>query len=689
MAVLVFIAHLPLLRMERQDDFAIGNGVLTKIPWTQFDALTQRAFTDWQAKYEQADPVSFWYQEDLDLPLIQPGGVGGMEEAKTPMAGWTTLVPRLGYGIAAAFHASLVDPVWAALALAAPGGIAPAPRSSVTFVLPAGGDHHLAFSDERRTGGLRVQGDADMELAFLRSATAAPLSDDVLARAAALVPVARAGLADALVGQALRTLLDSAHVSLTPVDRVLLAVSALEDLLVADVSEPPAETMARRLGHLFGGDAAQIAEVRDAARALYRRRSALFHADQTLHDVPDDAAVTAAQLLAGGITRAVVSRPGADLRQGVGGHAGDTTAWHATLDAGPIEGPPATLWPASDAPGRAPAYRLGPRRSWFAGTISSDGMLGAESGTLVSWSPLVGLQPPGTDITHPGLGVHLGGLTASAVVGMEEKDIRRDFVARLRLDDPVAALAVTGASEDHGVDEGVVLPLTRVRDLAVAGLRLAGFDGFHDPELLGWYVYDGHIRHRRETVLRQSVLLGLGSAPPVTIDDAAQARVQAAWSLLARYEHEARHDGVDYLLDLYRRVHDRHFLDASTRAAMAAILLESLIGPFRSLNSPLRLEVLVPAIAHVPADAAAWFVASGRAFRNTVAHGDWHPEPLDVPESWTRDHAPLGHQITIATAAVHDLLTLWIDADPPVRARHGPQGLLARTLGRRTGKGTP
>ena len=676
MAVLIFIAHLPLLRMERQDDFAIGGGVLTRMPWPQFDALTQRAFTDWQAKYEQTEPVFFWYQEDLDLPLIQPGGVDGMEEAKTPMAGWTTLVPSLGYGIAGAFHASLVDPVWAALALAAPGGIAPAPRSSVTFVLPAGGDHHLAFSADRRTGGLRLQGDADMELAFLPSATGAPLSDEVLTRAADLVPVARAALPDPLVGQALRLLLDSAHVSLTPVDRVLLAVSALEDLLVADQSDAPAETMARRLGHLFGGDDVRIAGVRDAARALYRRRSALFHAEAAPHDVPDDAAVTAAQLLAGSIERAVVGR------------AGDVAAWHASVDAGSTEGPPLTLWPASDAPGRAPAYRLGPRRSWFAGTVSSDGMLGADSGTLVSWSPLVGLQPPATDITHRDLGVYLGGLTASAVVGMEEKDIRRDFVARVRLDAPVAALAVAGASGRDGVDEAAVLPLTRTRDLAVAGLRLAGFDGFTDPELLGWYVYDGHIRHRRETVLRQSVLLGIGAAPPVSIDEPAMARLQEIWSLLARYESDARHDGIDYLLDLYRRVHDRHFLDASTRAAMTAILLESLFGRFRSLDSPIRLEVLVPAIERVPADAAAWFVASGREFRNTVAHGDWHPAPLAAPESWTSDHVPLGHQIAIATAAVHDLLRLWIDADPPVRARHGPQGLLARTLGRRTGKRT-
>ncbi len=32
MAQIIFIAHMPLIRMERADDFSIGGGVLTKLP---------------------------------------------------------------------------------------------------------------------------------------------------------------------------------------------------------------------------------------------------------------------------------------------------------------------------------------------------------------------------------------------------------------------------------------------------------------------------------------------------------------------------------------------------------------------------------------------------------------------------------------------------------------------------------
>ena len=40
MAPLIFIAHLPLIRMTRTEDFSIGGGVLTKLPWAQFDSMT-------------------------------------------------------------------------------------------------------------------------------------------------------------------------------------------------------------------------------------------------------------------------------------------------------------------------------------------------------------------------------------------------------------------------------------------------------------------------------------------------------------------------------------------------------------------------------------------------------------------------------------------------------------------------
>ena len=252
MAHLIFITHMPLIRMQRDDDFPIAGGFLTKLPWQQFDGLTQGAFTDWRHKYEQADPVFFWYQEEVDLPFVYAGSVPGMEEIKIPPAGFHTLLPGLGYGIVTAFLVGFVDPLWAALALAAPCGLAAPPRSSVTFFMPAG-EHHFELG-ERKTGGARVQGDADMELVYLADGAGAPLSDAVLERAAKLIGTARVALGDEAVAPALRQLLGSADVILTPVEQMLLAVTATENLLFPDVTTGSGDVFSRRLGTLLGHD---------------------------------------------------------------------------------------------------------------------------------------------------------------------------------------------------------------------------------------------------------------------------------------------------------------------------------------------------------------------------------------------------------------------------------------------------
>src|SRR5258706_2864286 len=178
----VFIVHLPLIRMTRQDDFPIDHGVLTKLPWDQFDHLSQRAFTEWQPKYEAADPVFFWFQEQGDFPFVRDGSADRMEELKLPTASWSAMLPGLGHGLIELLHERLIDPVWAALALATPAGIPAAPRTSLTFLQPAGEAHFEIAGRTMR--GVRVQGDADHELASLPDAASVPLSDADLQRPA-------------------------------------------------------------------------------------------------------------------------------------------------------------------------------------------------------------------------------------------------------------------------------------------------------------------------------------------------------------------------------------------------------------------------------------------------------------------------------------------------------------------------
>ncbi|HUR33850.1 MAG TPA: hypothetical protein VM032_08640 [Vicinamibacterales bacterium] len=671
MANIIFIAHLPLIRMTRTDDLSIGGGVLTRLPWAQFDALSQGAFTDWQAKYERTDPVCFWFQQDMDLPIVRPGGAGGMREMKVPTATFDTLLPLADLELIGSFHDQLVDPLWAALALAAPGGVAAPPRSSFTFMVPAG-EQHLAFGD-RTYGGARVQGDTDLELAFLADGAGEPLPDDALDRASRLLPVARVALASDDLAPALRQLLTSADVGLTAAEQMLLAVAALENLLIPDVAEANAETLARRASHLLGHDDDHRRTVVAALRDLYRRRSAVIHADVDGVGAGPTSRDVAVQLLAGAVE-------GAALAQG-SGVALPSLLEQVDQDAAPR--PPEVRVPRSEAPGRAGRSRLGPVVPWFSGNVTSAGSLAAAEGTIISWSPLVGLQAEGAFESHPELGVDLGPVPSALVVSMEEKDIRRDFIARVQLDVPIAALAVARPHDGVMVSEVQVNPLTRVRDLAVTGLRLAGLDTFIDPALLGWYVYHGNIRHRRETVLRQSVLMAMQSAPPLQLTADQRAATAALWSRLARYEATARHDNIDRMMDLFRRVHDRHFLDLTTRASLANICLEMMIGPFRGPTAPRRLEALVAVVDGVPPESAAWFRAEGRNFRNAVAHGRWRPQVTEASQWWREDHEPLAHAVAILRAALAQLLVLWMNADPRVRAHHGPQGLLARTLGTR------
>jgi len=671
-AQIVLIAHLPLLRMVRQEDFPIGGGVLTRLPWEQFDGLVQGAFSDWRPKYEGTDPVFFWYQDDLDLPFVRPGNASSMDEMKLPQRAWDEMLPRIGHPMVKVFHDRLVDPVWAALALAAPAGVLPPPRSSVTFFVPAG-EFHFEFG-ERTMNGVRVQGDADLELAHLPEAASAPLADDVLERARQFVGLAQFALGHASTGPALRQLLTCGDVTLSPSERLLLAVAAIEHLLLPDATSGSGEVFARRLARLVApaADEAVRQSVHDLSRRLYRRRTAVLHSSDASDAETPLPPAAAEQLLAAALPPVTVAL-----------HAGATIEQvRQDLDGpGPATAAPMAL-PASEAPGQIPGYRLGPRKPWWSATFSSSGSMASPEGTIVSWSPLIGLGHDREAAVHPTLGVALTQVSADAVVGMEEKDIRRDFISKVRMGGSLAALAVLAPHEGVQVDEADVQPLTRRRDLAVAGLRLAGFDAFIDPDLLGWYVYAGTMRYRRETVLRQSTIMHIESAAPVPIGQDRQDAVWRLWTLLAAYEDRARDPEIDRVLDLYRRIHDRRFLPAVTRGVLAAVCVEAMLGRFRPTTATLRLERLVPALDGVPAAAARWFEHEARDFRNTLAHGQWAPAPIETAALWTTDHEPVAHLVAIAGAAVRTLLRVWVDVDPPVRARYGPARVLVRHLGR-------
>jgi hypothetical protein len=663
MARLALLAHLPRLRIEG-DDLPIGGGILTKFPWEQYDEITTGAFGDWRARYEATEPVFFWTELDLDLPIVRAGRspTPRLGEYKMPRAAWDAFLPQLELGVIACFHDAMVDPVWAALMLAAPAaGIAP-PRGSVT-VLGAIDDVHFAPSG-MECSLVRIQGDTDQEYLFSPRAAGAAVDDDVVARAASLVEPVSRSLEGPDLGPPLRQLLASTEPALAPSDRLTLTVAALEAMLLPEIRSGLGETFGRRLAHLLGGDGTEA-----VARDLYRARSASVHGRAAAGAAASLPMVCGERLLAGSIVAAGRALGERGLRM---------EALRARLDEGPAglaeaSGP----LPAGVPPGWAPDERLLIAEPWSSFTATTGVSLDPPEGTLMSWSPLVGLGYEGEPAVSQELGVVIMELTGAEVVSMEHKDVRRDFVRQLAFEDvAVAGLSVGARRAEHlTLDRSQVVPLLRRRDLAVAGLRLDGFDSFTDPELFGWCVFDGGERHRNETALRQSILMGMGRAPERRVTPGRWPAVADAWRLMAEYEDGGAEPEIEAMLGLLRRGHDRSFTPPETRATLLLCLLESLLGRFRAKDEPVQLEGLVAALPGVDPAAAEWFAADGRSFRNAVAHGGWRPDPPEDADA-DPEHPPLAHLLAIARAGVRECLGVWTARPPQRRRRARPSRLL-------------
>jgi hypothetical protein len=622
----------------------LPTGTLVKLTWDSYDAITLGAFSDWSAAYEAADPVFLLVEGDVDLPFLAPGDtdVEGMSEMKFRSTAWHDTIPQvLASPFLTAFHDQLVDVVWAALVLAVPGAALGWPRTSVTVLLPDEG--HVLLPGGSRCEGLRIQGEADQEYVFSADTACTPVTEEQLLHAAALVPVVQRLRGDDRLGPALGQLLATSEPTLSPAERLVIAVSALEGLLLPEVRSGLQDTFATRVAGVLGPWA-------DApARDLYRARS------RAVHDGADAAEArispgAAEQMLADVLIASQGGPPAPD----------------------PATGPPAAAPP--DHPmgvrvrGFAPTERLLPRPPWWSATMSTAVDLAPPAGHVLSWSPLVGLTFQGAARPIPG-GCTLVDMTAQEIISMEEKDIRRDFIARLTVEDvPVAGLAVV-APHTLGapLDDPLMADLLGRRDLAVAGLRLAGLAGFTDPELLGWYAYEGSLRHRRETVLRQTVLMRLGSGDHHHLEAQDLARVEPIWTLLDNYAASGRTPTIDAMLGLLRRAHHTT-LNPATRATLLFALLESVLGRFRAPTDPVQLEELVHALPRLDPAAAAWFGRSGRSTRNATAHGSWTPAE-DAPE--------LAFLQSVCGAALHELLVVWTTRD--VRPKN-PGKLLAAHL---------
>jgi len=650
MAHAVFIAHLPLLRIE-PERVAIAGGILARYPFEPYNNLSGGAFEGQRHAYDATDPVVFVVEGEIDAPIFAPGLLEQRSTAEIKVAfdGWEGLLPQLGLGLIARFQ-DLLDFVRSAILLAAPAAALPSQRFSWAFLYAE--DGHIRLSEEQSCSAIRVQGPADQEYLFFPEAAGLPLSAATLARAASLAPAVDRIWHDPDLSAALRALHFAASPTLPPPDQLTVAVMGLEALLLPEVRSGLKETFARRLARLLANDDASRRTVEYAARGLYDYRSAGLHGELLPSTVDAIANSQGQQFLAAAIERLHAAssneRSIEDLRR--------------QLDAGSLKTGNGPALPEGVPEGLRPPQRLTAWHSHDFFSFSSGAALHVPEGYGCCWAPLIGLTA-GVEFVDPGeTSVSFVSITANDLVSLEPKDIRRDFLAQMR--------TWSATSACLGIwQKAVEIDLTaafkrmiRVRDLSVVGLRLAGFPDFVDPELLGDYLNFGSKRSRRASILRQTILRGMHSKSGHAVTPADQETIIEQWRRLREYDDRAAHPEVDYVLNLFRRAHDRDFQPKQACAMLALSALEAMLGRFRPRKDRVQLEMLVAAICGNESEAAQWFTAKGRDFRKTVAHGTWSP---------ASGIGPIGNLLAILRDTVPMFLDTWISLENRTAYRPG------------------
>jgi hypothetical protein len=637
MPAVVFFTHIPLLRLAG-DEVPFAHGELTHLAWDDYNSLSQGAFEDFRSLYEATAPVFYRVDvHDLEAPLISDApSTGGMIELSAPTQAWDALLPNVGLGFMSAYANNVADPAWIALLLAAPAAAPAWPRLSVTFAVSGDDTTSFAFHD-RNVDGVRVDGDASHQLLFSPRATGSEITREAVEHADRLLAMLAEKPLKRDVAAALGALCGLTHPALSPDQQTTLAVVTLEALLLPEVTTDLGATFARRVAALLAPQADRR-ELDRAARALYDARSATLHGRSGRRRAAARPAF-AQQVLAAAIEALL---PESD----------DVATVCARLDRGDGADVPRLPHPEEVAGLQAPD-RLRGRMPKIAAGFSLGGDIGsmaAEEGTLLSWSPLVGLTGEGELGFGEDSGVLLTTASPRTVLTLEDKDVRRELGNLIMIDTPIACLGVGHPSSDD--DEQDLVPMLRERDLAVTALRLAGFGAFVDPELLGMYVYDGITRTIDSSVFSLMILRGMGTEPEESFGQDDIGRLYPCWRLLLDYDRRALHDEIDHVLTLYRRAHDRAFLPPDAHAGLLFATLESMLGRFRAPDDPVQLEDLVCRIVGDDDPAAAWFAENGRALRNAIAHGHWD-----------RDEEPLDRVQALVGSVLVAFLEAWVDGE--------------------------
>lgn len=638
MVTVNYWSHIPHVRL--QDEVAdFGPGKLWRVPFEIWDHLMLGAFSDHRDAYEATAPVCFYVETDVDwdmLRTVDPATLGHVSniEAKKPTFSADDTFERAGLGFMTSFTSELATTAQAALSLAIPTAGPGSPRMSVTMFKPD--DAVIDFGDQEGTGA-RLQGDADHEWLLMPEAAGDPLEPVDVANGSVLYDVAWEFRRHDDLRPAIDALLLAAQPTLDHRQRLTLCTIAIEALLMPEARSDLAATFRRRVATLLS----HLPDAEAAAGMLYRARSAALHGDAA----PESGAYDdhARRCVAQTVLAASIVALGPTLAAGT-----DIDDVRAALDDG-TEPDDAIRVPSHDLsaePGRAGWARL--ERDAPTSTvavITVGGTLHTPDATHAAWCPLIGLRSDDTVAVASDAAV--GPLEGADLMELEERDIRRDFMAQIAADP--TGMPRQGLLMLPGEGPPDLADLRRRRRDAVLALRIAGFGGFVDPALLGWFVFEGSIRTRIPSVLRQSVIRQAAHDAPetVTTSDGERLVEQSATIQLAR--QRCPDPEVEALLDSFLVAHPTSFFPGEASAALLLAGIETVFGRFRPRSAPVQLEHLVDAVA--APDDAEWFRSNGRAFRNDLAHGRWvaSTEPGAVDE-------PLVHLLAIDRAILSALL---------------------------------
>jgi len=604
MPIVTFLAHVPTLRISVEGT-RFARGTLWTMPFEAFNAMTLGAFEDHRTSYEATAPVFFRgsFEVDVDIaPIADDARVTAWQLKAREDARWWR---ALGLGFVADFHDIVMDRVWLALNLAAPAAAFPSPRLSLTLATPDG-SNAFKIGDQLHQVAT-IQGDADLEYLFLEDAASAALGEQDLRRAGEIYDLADTISQHQILMGGVRSLLGATFPALTASEQMILCVASLEGLLLPEVRSGLGSTLAKRLARLVPGDC-----VEKTARKLYDLRSAGVHGVHVVGE-PGIEGAHAQQLLARAII-ALADRAGTD---------GDPVAIAASLDA--ESELPVGNGSFVEIPAVHRNERLARRRASVVSVFNPSVALGAPPGRMITYAPLVGLAFGDAEPFHVAGRAVMFPFSGEELVSMEERDIRGDFVSKLRMTPHATAVVSLIAKDDTEMTE---ILLHRERDLGVTALRLAGFHEFHDPELLGTFVYRGDTRFRRPTTLRQTILTEAEVEPTAAITASHVPDIAPHWEMLLAYDASCRNTEIDHLLMLFRRAFHRRFVSPLTRASVLFAALEAMLGRFRPAGDPIQLEHLVK---HIAGDTAQtqWFAQRGRKLRNAITHGDVRKRDLE------------------------------------------------------------